>query len=354
MANVRPYQVAPSDIPAHLGELVQATFDDLTSQFMLLPKGPTFLDYPDFRAGYEALRKHTDGFTALDVDRCWSAVRQNATAGIVLRTIVGVTPPEWQDLAKEETDIALPNNWARTLDKNMRTNPDYFRTRGGSSDLTVGRVTALFQAACNALVEGAVETQDGMIHRLDKIDTKEGLDSIRYVAEQHVPYAVLLYERYLGRPFASHRDGVSELVGDVMENAIEDLLSAAHVPFRKTKRAERVPGFEQAPDFFSPDELAPAVIIEAKITGDDGTARDKVARIHRLATMRDDREREGKPAFEVVACVDGRGFGVRREDMGQMITATRGKVFTANTLRDLIRYTRLAEFLPTPPSLPSS
>lgn len=348
--SLRPYQLDPTDIPAHLGELVQATFDDLTSQFMLLPRGATFLEYPDFRAGYEALRKFTDGFTILDVDRCWSAVRHNAVAGIVLRTIVGVTPPEWQDLAKEETDTEFPNNWARGLDKHMKTNPTYFHTRGGSSDLTVGRVTALFQAACNVLAEGAVDTQDGMIHRLDKIDTKEGLDSIRYVSEQHVPYAVLLYERYLGRPFASHRDGVSELVGDVMENAIEDLLSEARVPFRKTKRAERVPGFDQAPDFFTPDELDPSVIIEAKITGDDGTARDKVARILRLAAMRDEREREGRPAFEVVACIDGRGFGVRREDMGQMITATRGKVFTANSLRDLIPYTGLAEFLPQPPT----
>lgn len=349
MSELRPYQVDPVDIPSHLGELIQSTFDDLTSQFMLLPKGATFLEYPEFRTGYEALRKATDGFTALDVDRCWSAARQNAVAGIVLRTIIGVTPPEWQDLAKEETDAEFTNNWARGLDKNMKTNPDYFNTRGGSSDLTVGRVTALFQAACNVLAEGAVDTQDGMMHRLDKIDTKEGLESVRYVSEQHIPYAVLLYERYLGRPFASHRDGVSELVGDVMENAIEDLLAAARVPFRKTKRAERVPGFDQAPDFFTPDELDPTVIIEAKITGDDGTARDKVARILRLASMRDDRERAGKPSFEVVACIDGRGFGVRREDMGQMITATRGKVFTANTLKDLIAYTKLSEFLPTPP-----
>lgn len=349
MSTLRPYEVDLADIPVNLDELVQSTFDDLTSQFMLLPRGAIFLEYPDFREGFEALRKHTDGFTALDVDRCWSALRQNAVAGVVLRTILGVTPPEWQDLAKEETDEQFPNNWARGLDKNMKTNPDYFNTRGGSSDLTVGRVTTLLRAACTALTEGAVDTsQDGVIHRLDKIDTKEGLDSIRYVSENHVPYAVLLYERYLGRPFASHRDGVSELVGDVMENAIEDLLSAARVPFRKTKRAERVPGFDQAPDFFTPDEVDPTVIIEAKITGDDGTARDKVSRILRLAAMRDERERAGKKAFEVVACIDGRGFGVRREDMGQMITATRGKVFTANSLKDLIEHTRLSEFLPTP------
>ena len=63
-----------------------------------------------------------------------------------------------------------------------------------------------------------------------------------HVAAAHVPYAVLLYERYLGRPFASHRDAVSELVGDVMESAIEECLSRARITFRKTKRAERMLG----------------------------------------------------------------------------------------------------------------
>ena len=44
MTTLRPYQVASSDIEAHMGGLVQATFDDLTSQFMLLPKGPSYLE----------------------------------------------------------------------------------------------------------------------------------------------------------------------------------------------------------------------------------------------------------------------------------------------------------------------
>ncbi len=89
----------------------------------------------------------------------------------------------------------------------------------------------------------------------------------------------------------------------------------AGMTFRKTKRAERVPGFEQAPDFFVPTEFAPASVIEAKITGDDGTARDKVTRLQNLAKIRDNRERAGEPSFELVACIDGRGFRVRREDM---------------------------------------
>jgi hypothetical protein len=204
----------------------------------------------------------------------------------------------------------------------------------------------MIRAAVEAITEGAGEAPEGLVHRLEKIDTKEGLDSLTYVAQHDVPYSVLLYERYFGRPFASHRDSVSELVGDVMESAIEVRLRAERIPFRKAGRAERVPGFEQAPDFFAPDELSPMVIIEAKITGDDGTARDKVSRVIRLATMRDDRARAGQPTFQVVACIDGRGFGVRREDMRQLLIATQGKVFTANTLADLVEWTDLAALRP--------
>ncbi|AEK37265.1 hypothetical protein ACTXK0_13570 [Corynebacterium variabile] len=50
--------------------------------------------------------------------------------------------------------------------------------------------------------------------------------------------------------FISHREAVPELFRDMMENAIEEILTVAHVPSRKTKRAERVPGFDQASDFF--------------------------------------------------------------------------------------------------------
>jgi hypothetical protein len=91
-------------------------------------------------------------------------------------------------------------------------------------------------------------------------------------------------------------------------------------------------------------EFAPAVIIEAKITGDDGTARDKLARILRLASMRDERRRHGEPGFEVAACIDGRGFGVRRRDMQQMLLATEGKVFTLATLDRLVTHTAIARY----------
>lgn len=344
MPIIRPYQLDDDELEARLDEMVAVTFSDLTSQFMLLPRGSAFLTYEDFRDGYEALRMTTNGFQSLTAETCWTALRQNARAFIALRTILGISPPEWQDVTNEETGKTLPPNTARTIDGKAKRDATYFSA--GVTALTAERVTDMLTAACKLLADGPEAAPDGLVHRLDKFDTLEGFSSIRHAAQQHVPYAVLLYERFLGRPYASHRDAVSELVGDVMESAIEAQLQTARIPFRKTGRAEPVPGFDQAPDFFIPDEIAPKVIIEAKITGDDGTARDKVARILRLAHMRDEREANGEPAYQVIACIDGRGFGVRQQDCRDLLKATRGKLFTANSLGDLIEYTDLADFAP--------
>ena len=54
---------------------------------------------------------------------------------------------------------------------------------------------------------------------------------------------MVLYERFLGRPFAGHRNINSELVGDLVESAIEAVLSDAGISFRKTEAPERVIGF---------------------------------------------------------------------------------------------------------------
>ena len=125
---------------------------------------------------------------------------------------------------------------------------------------------------------------------------------------------------------------MSELVGDSLESAIEEVLTKAGISYRKTKRAERIAGFDQTPDFIIPSEFNPQVVIEAKITEDDGTARDKVTRIQHLAEISKMKSTNGFPDFEVIACIGGRGFGVRREDMKKLLIATRGKVFTLKTL----------------------
>ena len=150
---------------------------------------------------------------------------------------------------------------------------------------------------------------------------------------------MLLYERLLGRPFAGHRDSVSELIGNIVESAIEDVLSKEGVSYRKTKRAERLAGFDQTPDFVAPNEKNPKVVIEAKLTEDDGTARDKVTRVQHLRTLSMEGQPTGQLKFEVVACIAGRGFGVRREDMKKLLLSTQGKVFTLQNMSHLVEHT---------------
>jgi hypothetical protein len=207
------------------------------------------------------------------------------------------------------------------------------------------RLKAMITAAVQTLGSGTGDVDRGLIlHRLDKVDTAVGIASIRPIADLGVPYPVLLYERFLGRPFASHRDSVSERVGDVVESAIEDVLSKVGVSYRKTKRAERITGFDQAPDFIIPDEFNPSVVIEAKLTEDDGTARDKVTRVQRLSTLRDERGLH----YDVVACIAGRGFKVRRNDMRRLLVATNGMVFTLASIEHLVAHTRIRDFVTRP------
>ena len=337
-----PFEVRFGEVHADLDTYVDAVFGCLESEFLLMPIDEGFVEFPTFEEGYEALKRATGSFRTITPDTVGSVVFETPIALVVLRCMLGFTPPEWAYYASHHTGIEVPQRAARTLDRRIRTHPDASLPRKGT--VTERRIRALITAACHALTSGAPQDDPSSLHRLDKADTRAGLVSIRSTAQLGVPYSVLLYERLLGRPFAGHRDSISELVGNVVENAIENELTRAGISFRKTKRAESLPGFDQTPDFVVPNEFNPQVVIEAKLTEDDGTARDKVTRIQHLGTLSMEGRPEGQPRFEVVACIAGRGFGVRREDMKKLLLATRGKVFTLQNISQLVAHTRLARF----------
>lgn len=322
-----------------LDPLIDEVFDELQSSFLEMPRGDGFTDYPTFETGYQALKRFTSDFTDVTTASIEAAVLAVPIAFVVFRSILGFTPPEWAYVTTERTDIKVDQGAARTMDRNIRLRPLTPRAPWSSS-LGDQRMRAMIRAGVDTLAAGIGNATQGLVHRLDKVDTRAGVQSVQHISLLGVPYAVLLYERFLGRPFASHRDAVSELVGLVVESAIKDVLTAARVSFRETARAERIPGFDQAPDFMVPDEFNPAALIEAKLTEDDGTARDKVARVQRLRTLRD----ESGKNYDVIACIAGRGFKVRREDMRRMLQATDGKVFTLETMPMLVDATRIREY----------
>ena len=337
----QPFEVPFSEVKADPEVYVTAVFSSLVSEFLVMPKGEGFVEYETFEAGYEKLKQITAAFQRMTPDVVLGVALRYPITIIVLRSMLGFSPPEWAYVASQRSGVDITQGFARSLDRKVRMRPtEPLREQG----VTYARLKVLVEAACQLLGEGTPTTDATKLHRLDKADTKKGIESIQTLSGLGVPYAMLLYERFLGRPFAGHRDSVSELVGDNLESAIEDVLSKAGISYRKTKRAERVPGFDQAPDFIIPSEFSPKVIIEAKITEDDGTARDKVTRIQHLGELSLAGQPADQPRFEVVACIAGRGFGVRREDARKMLLATRGKVFTLKNIDRLIDYTGLAAF----------
>ncbi len=339
-----PFEVPFEVIREDPESFVTTVFSTLVSEFLVLPRGPGFVEYPVFEAGYERLKQATHNFQEIKIERVLEAVLEQPISLVVVRCVLGFTPPEWAYIASQRTGVSITQGDARTMDRKVRMRPATpLKAEGAAFE----KLKVLIQVGCQLLNEGATSPGPDKLHRLDKADTREGATSIRSLGSLGVPYAMLLYERFLGRPFAGHRDSVSELVGDNLESAIEDVLSKAGISYRKTKRAERVPGFDQAPDFIVPDEYSPKVVIEAKITEDDGTARDKVTRIQHLAELSQQGSPPGEQRFEVIACIAGRGFGVRREDMKKLLFATRGKVFTLKTLDRLVEFTSLRHYRST-------
>ena len=69
------------------------------------------------------------------------------------------------------------------------------------------------------------------------------------------------------------------------------------------------------------------------------TAQHGTARVRRLRTLRDADDKD----YDVIACIAGRSFKVRREDMRRLLQATDGKVFTLTTMPLFIDHTRIRE-----------
>jgi len=337
-----PFEATAEELAANAEYYVDSFINDLQSFFVVMPRGPDFVDLTRFRRAYEALKNGTAGFEDFSTDSVLAAVQRDPLALVVLRTILGFSPPEFAYMTRVTTGVEIDQSSARRLDKRARKGQSLLAR---TTPKTQQQVAALVRTAVQLIAKGAPVVGEIALHRLDKADTREGLVGIKRFAEIGVPYEVLLYERFLGRPFATHRDAVSEKVGDILESVVKELLDSKRISYHKTGIAERFEDMDQAPDFLVPDQFRPVVLLEAKLAEDDGTARDKVTRVQHLAELRDQRLRNGAPTFEVVACVDGRGFGIRREDVKKLLIATQGKLFTLQTVKRIVDCTSLKDFL---------
>ena len=337
---VYPFQATQDELAISVERYIDQFIDSLQSFFMIMPRGSGYVSLARFERAYQTVLHETHGFQTLSRQIAVEAVRKDSLVLQVLRAILGLSPPELAHLATVSTAVDISQSTARRLDKRAREGGDLFSR---TSNRTKQQVEAMIGVAVDLIVEGAPALRQDLLHRLDKIDTRGGIESVRSLAASGVSYATLLYERSIGRPFATHRDAVSERVGDILEDALRQRFHARDLPFYEAAVAERFEDMDQAPDFLLPNQFDPSVVIEAKLAEDDGTARDKVTRIQHLAELRDRHSRRGEPAYELIAFVDGRGFGIRREDVRKLITATKGKLFTLETVDQIVDHTSIRD-----------
>ena len=74
----RPFELSSEELRECLEEMVQVTISDLVSEFLLMPMGSSFSKYPDFRAAYEVLKRHTAAFTNFTETAVGEALRENS------------------------------------------------------------------------------------------------------------------------------------------------------------------------------------------------------------------------------------------------------------------------------------
>src|SRR5713101_1575018 len=100
-----PFQFGFDVVQTRLDEFVSAVFSSLESEFLILPKGEGFVEYPVFEKGYEDLKRATSGFVKLTPEIVLAVVQSTPITLIVLRSMLGFTPPEWAYMATQRTGV---------------------------------------------------------------------------------------------------------------------------------------------------------------------------------------------------------------------------------------------------------
>jgi hypothetical protein len=148
-----PFEVDSDYLLAHLDDLVDVTFADIQSQFLVMPKGNNFIEFADFQDAYEVLKQETGAFAQFTDATVWNAFRRDALTFVVLRTILGLSPPEWAEIARSERNVDVPPGVARVYDAKCRANRTLF-----------ARVSALAQTRLDGFHGDGLKEQQNIEH----------------------------------------------------------------------------------------------------------------------------------------------------------------------------------------------
>ena len=146
------FEVDYNDPAVEFEPLVDEVFSELKSSFIEMPRGDGFVDYPTFERGYQELKRSTDAFADVTNATVEAAVEVAPIAFVVLRAILGFTPPEWAYVTTEMTGVPVDQGAARSIDRKMRVDP--FRQHPLGATLTDQRIKAMIDAGVRTLLAG--------------------------------------------------------------------------------------------------------------------------------------------------------------------------------------------------------
>lgn len=290
-----------------------------------------------FRDAYQSALTSTDGFKNITTQVLVTSLLQSPETLLVFRSIVGYTANE---LAYAIREVAEER---------------------GETKVTGGRLKAIEGGAHPSLPEAQAISEtihrlvsrklwakapNGFQSKLAKPDTVRGWDSVREFAVQGAPYEIYLHQRVFGGAFRTLLDATSSGRGELLERAVESLLTEAgisHVRTGSANQKEIADRFnltvQPAPDFvlFEPPNHLRAMI-ECKMTNDGGTARDKASR---YAALRREAVRLGGVAL--FAVIDGLGWERVNDALGPVVRDCDGRVFTLTTLAQMLTIRPLSQ-----------
>lgn len=293
-----------------------------------------FYELPHFEEAYALAATATHNFSNVTATHLAQAVHAEPRTLLVFRTILGLTREEFAHSTKL---AGLPLGLAPVSGSKV----DGMERHGTAATPDQARVIGetIAQVMAGTLFgdpPGAVKSKQ------EKPDTAESWTTVARLANDGVPYSMLLHQRHYGGAFRQVLDATSVQRGNLIEDAVEALFQENGILYVRTgshNQGDIEARFgvlvTPAPDFVVFDESDTLrAMLECKGANDGGTARDKALRFARL---RDESVRLG--GVPLLAVLGGIGWSRVNDTLGPVVRDTDGRVFTLANLSDMLTVT---------------
>lgn len=287
---------------------------------------------------YEKAFQGTDGFSKVDAATLAAVIATAPSTVRIFRLLLGFTIAE---LAESTSINAEPMGLKPVSESAIKSMEADRGSSKAGRDSDKNAVAKLLAATVDQAIHGKLfpDASGSLRSKIDKPDTAGGWATVRKYATKNVPLAIFLHQRHYGGAFRQLLDATSTKRGDLLEDAVEALLTEEKILFVRTgssNQAAIAANFgvtvKPAPDFVVHDKHdALRAIIECKQANDGGTARDKAARFGALRT--EGVKLGGVPVFAVLA---GLGWQRTADALGPVVRDTDGRVFALRTLEAMM------------------